>query len=143
LLVPNVTFECSITCTEAAHIWLDGTEVPLDESGLTKTGQLTLTVGDSVHIRAQLEGVKGSAWSLDITPVCPNTQPAKLWSRNGVFEKGGLVLSGDATVPANPCASKDGLELAKVILPDKAKAQTTTAKKAAKKGAAKSGKKTT
>ncbi len=136
--VADVTFECSISCTDRAEISLNNTPVPLDESQLVKTGKLTVkNVGATVHIKAQIEGVKGTAWSLDITPVCPNSQPPKLWHRSGTLEKGGLILSGDAAVPANPCGSTDGMELSKVILPVK-RVTTPEGGKAAKKAAAKS-----
>lgn len=134
----DVTFDCSIICTSDAHLWVNGNEVPLDESTLTKTGQFTAQTGANVYLRAQLEGVKGSAWSLDITPECQGKQPQKLWTRSGVFKEGGLILSGDAQVPADPCASKDGLELAREVLPEKMPATRKATKRAAKKAAAKS-----
>lgn len=134
----DVTFDCSLTCTSDAHLWVNGDEVPLDESGLTKTGQFTTPTGTTVHLRAQLEGVKGSAWSLDITPECHGKQPQKLWTRSGVFQNGGLILSGDAQVPADPCTSKDGLELAREVLPEKQSVPSKATKHAAKKAVEKS-----
>lgn len=129
----DLTFDCSLTCTSDAHLWVNDNEVQLDESGLTKTGQFTAKTGAKVHLRAQLEGVKDSAWSLDITPECQGKQPQKLWSRSGVFKEGGLILSGDAQVPTDPCASKDGLDLAAEVLPRKRKLATKALKRAAKK----------
>jgi hypothetical protein len=131
--VADVTFDCSITCTSDAHLWVNDNEVPLDESGLTKTGQFTAQTAAKVHLRAQLEGVKDSVWSLDITPECQGKQPQKLWARSGVFKKGGLILRGDAEVPTNPCKSKDGLELSAEVLPGK----RVTPRKGTKRGSRK------
>ena len=35
----TVKFDCSLTCASDAYLWIDGVEVNLDESGLTKTGK--------------------------------------------------------------------------------------------------------
>ena len=135
----DVTFDCALGFgLSDAHFWVNGDEVPLDESGLAKTGEFTTQTGVAVHLQAQLEGVDGSAWSLDITPECQGKQPQKLWTRNGTLTKGGLMLSGDAQVPADPCASKDGLELAKEILPKRLAVTAKTTKRAAKKTARRS-----
>lgn len=138
----NVTFDCSLTCTSDAHLWVNEGEVNLDESGLTKTGQFTAQTRATLTLRATLEGVKSSAWSLDITPECPGSQPQKLWTRSGTFKKGGISLSGTGKVPDNPCASKDGLELAYEVLPEeKAATATKVPKKVTKRAAKKSSKK--
>ena len=136
--MPPIKFDCIITCTDRAYLWLDGNPVPLDETQLAKPGQLTVNVGATMHVKAQIEGVRGSAWSLDITPVCADTQPTKLWHRSGTLPMGGVVLTGDAPIPANPCGSTDGLVLAKEVLPLNPSATKKVAKKtAAKKVAAK------
>lgn len=125
----DITFDCSLTCTSDAHLWVNDNEVSLDESGLTKTGQFTTPSGGAVSLRAQLEGVKGSAWSLEITPECQGTQPPKLWSRSGTFKSGGIVLSGTGQVPADPCAHDDGLDLAREVLPERLKSRSSRSAK--------------
>lgn len=108
----DVTFDCSLTCTSDAFLWVNDQVVNLDESSLTKTGRFTAQTGSVLQLRAQLTGVRDSAWTLDVVPECTGTAPPKLWTRNGTFKKGGITLSGPATVPDNPCASRDGLDLA-------------------------------
>lgn len=132
--MPNVKFECVITCTKDATLSLDGVQVPLHENGVTKSGEATVAAGATVHIHATLEGVIGSPWSLALTPSCPGSQPPKLWSRSGLIpEGGGLILNGDAKVPDDPCASKDGLELARLMMPESEFAPKVSAKKSVKK----------
>ena len=79
-------------------------------------------------MHAQLEGVKSSPWSLDITPECAGKQPPKLWSRSGTFKKGGILLDGKGLVPENPCGVSDGLELAQKHLPVRKAGDTTSRK---------------
>jgi hypothetical protein len=120
--VADATFDCAISCTSDAHLWVDGVEVPLDESGFTKTGKFTAQTGKSITLKAQIEGAKGSGWTLDITPECPGKQPPKLWSRSGIFKTGGVMLSGAGQAPDDPCVANDGLDLVHEVLPEQATA---------------------
>lgn len=117
----DVKLDCVLSCAGDATLTINGTDIDLDESSVTKSGEATVSSGSQIHIHATLEGVELSAWSLKITPSCPASQPPALWSRSGVFKKGeggGLILNGDATVPDDPCSSSDGLRLARLVIPD-------------------------
>ena len=128
----TVRFDCSLTCASDAYLWVDGVEVRLDESGVTKTGRFQGQTGTSVKLHAQLEGLKGTAWSLDITPECKGSQPQKLWTRSGTFKKGGVLLDGVGDIPDDPCAPKDGLVLTQKMLPVRKVGDTSSRKTAPK-----------
>lgn len=116
----DVKFSCVLSCTSDAHLFINGNEIDLDESGADKSCEVTVPAGSQMHIHATLEGVELSKWSITITPSCPASQPKALWTRSDVFKKGaggGIILNGDATVPDDPCSSNDGLRLMRLTMP--------------------------
>jgi len=104
-------FVCMVTSQSATSVGLhlEGLPVDLVQNGDTWSGTSgSLDVAQTLNVSFFAKGFQGTTWTLELAIKCPQGDPEKIFSKDGIVPSSGISrLSPVVEIPATPCSTSN------------------------------------